>query len=232
MQKFLFSLPLFALLSFTLPAQHAPGSNVTTGKGVNVADHMLIIESKRASAPSEAYVEGSPYIENEFEAAFIRTTKETITSIPARYNTYADNLEYQLRGVTYVVNPSPNIQIVRFSSYSLVVDILTSRDDSYAFFIQLDSGRASLLKRQPMIFREAEAPKALAGDGKPATYVSTKDEYYLKVDKGTPKRVTNVKKMIESLPDHQKEVEDYASSNKLGRKPEDLVKLIQYYNSL
>ena len=128
--------------------------------------------------------------------------------------------------------PSPNIILVQFSSYSLIVDKLPSRDSSYAFFIRLDSGRASLLLRKPVEFKEAQAPKAIETEGKPPRYVSKQQEFYIKIGDDAPRQFSNAKKLIELLPDHRSEMEKYMSSNKVSKNAEDLKLLIAYYNSL
>lgn len=223
---------LLAILPFCAGAQHAPTSVMGAGTGSNLNDHMLILDSKKTMATSDIATEGTPYLSPDFAPAFVRSKRSTFKNLPARYNASDDNLEYQEKGFTYVVMPSPAIKLVQFTDYSLVVDILASRDSSYAFFIRLDSGRATLLMRKPIEFREAQPPKALEGDGKPPRYVALQQEFYIKIGDATPRQFSNVRKLVDLLPDHRKELEKFVSSNKISKKAEDLTQLVAYYNSL
>jgi hypothetical protein len=223
---------LLATIPFFAGAQHAPQSVFGAGTGSNLNDHMLIRDSKQMTNTSETAVEGTPYLDPNFVPAFVRAKRGVFKDLPVRYNASDDNLEYQQKGFTYVVMPSSDIKLVQFADYSLVVDMLASRDSSYAFFIRLDSGRATLLTRRPVEFREAQPPKALEGAGKPPRYIPLQEVFYIKIGDGLPQQFSNTKKLIALLPDHQKEMENFVSSNKISKKPEDLKQLVAYYNSL
>jgi hypothetical protein len=231
MRRFLQYIPLI-FLALPATAQHLPANMMNAGSGSNITDHMLIMDSKRVMAPTEEVVEGTPYLSPDFAPAFVRAIRGSFNSVPARYNACDDNLEYQLKGTTYVVKPSPNIMLVQFDKYSLVVDKLPARDSSFAFFIRLDSGRATLLMRKPIDFREGQAPKAIETQGKPPRYVSTQQEFYIKIGDALPRQFSNVKKLIGLLPEHRSEMEKFASSHKISRNEGDLKQLVAYYNSL
>ncbi|HTF18877.1 MAG TPA: hypothetical protein VK658_12435 [Chryseolinea sp.] len=213
-------------------AQPLPANTGSAGTGSNVTDHLLILDSKKAMTPSEITIEGTPYLSPDFAPAFIRAKRGAFKDVPARYNACDDNLEYQQKGLTYMVMPSPTIKLVQFSDYSLVVDKLASRDSSFAFFIRLDSGRATLLSRKPVEFKAAVAPKAIQTDGKPPRYVSKQQEFYIKIGDELPRQFPNAKKLVELLPDHRPEVEKFLSSNKISKNAEDIKRLVAYYNSL
>ncbi|MEJ1240469.1 hypothetical protein WBG78_20165 [Chryseolinea sp. T2] len=213
-------------------AQHMPANMMNAGAGTNITDHMLIMDSRKSVNPPDIVIEGSPYSSPDFASAFIRAKRGTFNDVPARYNAADDNLEYQLKGTTYVVMPTPNIMLVKFDTYSMIVDKLASRDNSYAFYIRLDSGKATLLMRKPIQFKDAVAPKAIETEGKPARYVEKQVEYYIKVDNEIPRPFNNPKKLVAMLPDHQQELEKFISDNKISKNPQELTKLVAYYNSL
>jgi hypothetical protein len=66
----------------------------------------------------------------------------------------------------------------------------------------------------------------------PSQYSSLPDVYYYKVEEGTVMKIKNIKEMIESFPDKQNELTQFAKKEKLShKKEEDLIKLVRYYNN-
>jgi len=57
--------------------------------------------------------------------------------------------------------------------------------------------------------------------------------YFIGVQEKIPMKIKNDKDFIKLLPQHQDEISLYIKKNKLKfRKQEDLVKVVEYYNSL
>ena len=193
---------------------------------------MLLLEAKRAAVPSDVRIDGSPYMPVEFEPAFIRTKKGSFNDVPCRYNAFDDNVEYQLRGLAYEFDPSPNVELIKFKTYDMVVDKLPVKDYRYGFYIRLDSGKATLLMRRTIQLLSPQAPKALESEGKPARYSARPDEFYLKFGSGIPQPVGSVKKSIAMFPDHQAELQKFVAEHKLSKSAEDLARLVEYYNTL
>jgi hypothetical protein len=193
---------------------------------------MLMLDAKKVMVPPDAKIDGSPYMPVAFESAFIGTKRGSFTDVPCRYNAFDDELEYQLKGVAYIAEPTPNILLIAFKDREMVVDKLPVRDYKYGFYFRLDSGKVTLLMRRPVQLLAPQAPKALESEGKPARYAERQDEFYIKVGEEIPRQFTSAKKLIGMLPDHQKEMEKFASENKISKNEEDLTKLIKYYNSL
>ena len=213
--------------------QIAPSGVSNAGGGMNLSDHMLILESKKAlNGKSDAVIEGTPYLPPDFSPASVQVYRGATETIPARYNACDDNLEYQIKGVTYILDPSPKLVHVKFNNYTLVVDKLPGRNVIFAFYIRLDSGRATLLSRKPIELQAAQAPKALESSGKAARYVPKQQQYFIKIGDQVPTPFNNAKKLADLLPDHKEDIERFISESKLSKGEEDLTKLVAYYNSL
>lgn len=211
-------------------AQPLPANSINAGTGQNVTDHELILESKRALGLTDEVIEGSPYMDSEFKPATIITRRGTYHNVPVRYNAHADNLEYRQGTTTYIADASLNIQSVRFADHTMMVAKQPS-GKALTFYEVLDSGRVTLLMRKPVVFKSAEAPKALEASGKPARYTNAPEEYYLMTGDQLPVQFSGVKKLVELLPDKQEEVKKFVSANKISKKSADLVRVVKHYNS-
>ena len=231
---------LYLLLTFCLfsaavaHAQHVPGNITGGGTGVNVTDHMLMMDARKAmSGPSEEKIEGTPYLTEEFLTADVYSNKGKYPATPMRYNIFADYIEFKHKDITYILDAGPDIKKVDFGNFSLVVEKTEVKGKMKSgYFALLDSGKVTLLSKKVVTYREAQPPKALETTGKPARYSRSGDDYLYKVGNGPVMDVGSVKKMIESFPDKQEELKQFASQEKISKNEKDLVKLVKYYNSL
>lgn len=63
-------------------------------------------------------------------------------------------------------------------------------------------------------------------------YSKQKDAYFFKIGNGQLNEITSPKRMVESFPDKQDELEQFVRKEKISRNEDDLIKMIRYYNSL
>jgi hypothetical protein len=120
---------------------------------------------------------------------------------------------------------------VQLGDLTLVVDqIETSLPPG--LFILLDSGKITLLLKKVIVFREKQEPKAIETTGKPARYATAPDVMYLRIGNEKLTKVTNLKKMIATFPDHNEEMMQFAKEKKIStNKPDELKLLVNYYNN-
>ena len=233
----MFKILLFLSLNLTvtyLGAQAMPANGAGAGAGMNITDHLLIAESKKLNKSEAAEpIDGTPYLEADFQEGRIVMTKGVFASIPMRYNVEGDYVEFQRMGVTYILDPSPSVKKVSLQATDLVVDNYNVKGKSTSgFYVLLDSGKLTLLVKKKTILRPATAPKAIETDGKPARYERLGDEFFYKLNGGPVTEIVSVKKMVEVLTDHQDEVKAFVSKEKISKKERELVKLVEYYNQL
>ncbi len=193
----------------------------------------FIAESKNSSANSG--IEGSPYLEDEFVKGSIFTIqRQQYVDIPLRYNIYNDDLEFKTPTDEIQALATPgilekavfgNTQIV-YSSFELVNKI------KKGFFIVLEEGKVSLYAKPGIMFREATLPGAYK-EAEPAKFVRKPDEYYLRIGQEPAKLIGSKKELETAFPDNQDKIKSYISKNKTKvNKPENLIELVKYYNSL
>ncbi len=213
-------------------AQPLPGNSQFAGTGLNLSDHLMILDSKKAFKDNEN-IEGTPYLKDEFALATVFTKRGHSTPVSMRYNLFENRIEFQQNDVTYLLSPADDITKITFDDYSVVVAKSTVKGKiTPGYYILLDSGKVTLLERKIIVYKEAQAPKALESDGKPARFEKPREEFLYKIGNGLVVELSSVKKFIESLPDHQEEVGKFAGKEKISKKEKELIELVRYYNSL
>lgn len=102
-----------------------------------------------------------------------------------------------------------------------------------SYFLLLDSGYIQLMAKKVITVRAAQPPKALESSGTPAKYHELPDSFYYKIGNGELMKVTSLRKMIETFPDKQEEMKQYAKKEKISvKRKEELMMLLKFYNSL
>ena len=179
-------------------------------------------------------IEGSPYLNEEFVDGEIHTFKASYAGVSMRYNIYLDYIEFKQKGKSYILDPEPRLRKVEVDGNTLVVakygSIGKMKD---GFFLLLDSGKLQLMSKKVIQFKEAQAPKALESSATPAKYQQLPDQFFYRIGQGEPVKISNIRKMIAGLQDHQEELNAFAKKEKISAKREDdLIRLVKFYNSL
>ena len=184
---------------------------------------------------SENDIEGSPYLNDEFVPGTIYTLqKQQFVEIPIRYNIYNDQLEFKTESGQIQAMANPEIiEKVKFGTYEMdYLPYSYSKKIRKGFFIILEEGKASLYTKKTISYRKAEEPGAYK-EAEPAKFVTNPDDYFIRIGMEEAKLIGNKKDLISIFPDHKKEIENFIKKNKTKtNKPESLVELIEYYNSL
>lgn len=209
--------------------------SVFAQQGRNLDDHVLIKMSQQSIyQPVPEKYEGSPYMNEEFVEGDVYVNEGKYNALPLRYNIFKDYVEFKKGGQIYILDASLKINKISIGSDTLVVHkyIGGRAKEVLGYFKLLENGKATLLVKQVVKYREAQPPKALETEGKLAKYSVYPDMFYLKFNDGELIEVNNVKKLPSSFPDQQDKVEAFLKENKISRNEEDLKKLISYYNAL
>lgn len=229
---------LFSCLFLPLGLFPAGAQVATTGSGgmvgKNIADHLLIKDANRAiyGEPDEDVV-GTPYLNKTFIEGDIYYSKGKFLGIPMRYNIYDDNIEFKQNGSTYILDPSLEIAKIDMGDYALVVARELRGKLKPAYFVLLDSGKVTLMAKKHISFRESRPPGPLDSQATPARFSELPDDYFYRIGDGELMKVGSIRKMIESFPDKQKELSQFADREKISsNKEKELIKLVHYYNGL
>ena len=206
---------------------------VSAQQGRNLDDHVLIKMSQQSVFETEVY-EGSPYSSETFINGDVYTFGGMYKDVPLRYNVYKNNVEFKKNNQIYILDPSVQINKIIIDKDTLVVQKYPFRGAvKLGFLSLLDSGKVLLLSKSVVSYRQAQPPKPLEPEGKPARYSTLPDIYYLKIGEGEANEITNLKTLIQRFPDKHNELNEFADREKIStRKKEDLIKLVRYYNSL
>ena len=192
----------------------------------------LIPKENRAQSYSNAPLEGSPFLEDTYVKGTVYQRDHSFET-DLRYNIFADRMEFRRLGSVEFLTPAMAVTKIVIKTNTFVADqYLLKGQLTYGYFILLDSGKIRILKKMNIAITPF-VPAAPLQDTKPAMYTRKADTYYLKIDNQTLLEIRSIKKLILSLPDHQKEMEAFAKKERISaNEPEDLVKFSRYYNAL
>ncbi len=184
---------------------------------------------------SSAMIEGSPYLSEEFVAGSLSYRDSYYRDLQLRYNVYDGHFEFKSED-----------EILYFDPRYTEVDTVWIGNDTYIFqeyiearnvkrsYMQLlyDSDGIQAFKQYEIILLEPEPPRGYE-DAKPARFQQRPERLFVRF-KGDPAQEFPGRKSIPELfPAYADELITYTKKDRLRfRKPEDLVLLCKYYNSL
>jgi hypothetical protein len=177
---------------------------------------------------------GNSYIDEIFLPARISNSKK-ISLI--RYNAYLDEMEIEIKGKAYFLPKDYNYSIF-FETTNKTYQLLSYEDNGLTkkgFFVVLSKGEKVSLFSQEKIKLYDEVPAKLGFTRyEPPTLKKIKNEIYLEFKDNSIVKLPKKKKNLVSLfSGNSKDLELYAKKNKYSfNKTEDLIKIINYYNSL
>jgi hypothetical protein len=206
-----------------------------------IRNTMDLYETNKLARGKEAYVltekeiEGSPYLNDEFSTGTIFTVQNIqYVEILLRYNIYNDNLEFKTPSNEVLSLANPEIvENAVFGGNQLVYStFVQANKTNKGFLILLEKGKVSLFSKPVVIFKEATEPAAIKPT-EPAKFVRKANEYFVKIGTESAKSISGKKELITAFPDNQEKIEKYIDKNKIkANKPEDLIEVVRYYNSL
>jgi hypothetical protein len=178
-------------------------------------------------------IDGSPYFNDEFVKGTIYHNRSIYRDVEMRYDIYFDRIEFKNQDTVMVAGPDKLISKVQMGDQTFIVSIFKSKDKpALTYFLREDSGKMTLLTKMEIKFKNQELGKPIQGDI-PAKYIRMPDTHYYKIGNGPLIKIQGIKKLIEEIPDHNGEMEQYARKEKISaNKPKELKKFSQYYNSL
>lgn len=175
-------------------------------------------------------IEGIPYSNKEFAEGVFHFKDTTAVKLPLRYNIYADEMEYQLKGANYVVGNPESVNKITIGESVFVYLPFVGKG---GYFELLETGKCFLVQKRVVKFKPAEGPKPIEGKTIPAKFVKEPDVFYLVVNQSEAFKIVNLKSAINALPDHKAKLESFIKQEKIKNdRKENLIKLVKYYNSL
>lgn len=222
---------LMLLLNVNLYAQ-------TTYEILQAVDFFSINKLERGDwkrVLTETDIEGSPYLNDEFkEGTVFMTSKTKFVEMPLRYNIFNDQVEFRSDDGSLMVLSVPEvIEKVEFGETTLEYSVYSQLNKvRRGFFVVLEKGEASLYSRPRVTFEDARKPGAYS-EAKPPRFIKRPDEYYIRIGKEPAELISKKKDIEELFTEHEKKMQEFIRKNKINiNRPEDLIKVVQFYNSL
>ncbi len=226
--KGLLMLLTFFLQFIVVSAQDKTNDQITSPTNDLSTNRGVILALKKDYSDIKA--KGSPYFEEDFKEVDIYIDNKFYKKSMAKFNSLKDNIEIYAGNQSFSLSKRENIEVI-FPDYRYKVIDHNGKKEYYLVFNEFE--KTSLLLKPKKNFREGKEPTSSYEKYIPAQYLEDY-KYYLKHKNGQLEQIKLKKKEILAvLKDHKTEIEKYASINKLSFKKEaDLVKIINYYNTL
>ncbi len=188
---------------------------------------------------SDKTIQGSPYVDEVFLPARVKADIEQIFN--ARYNAVTDEVEVETeKNTVQAINKLlPGITVVFLKDNKIYKGMTYFNEEGqsvtgYLIPITTENANVKLFSKEKIVFIDRIPAKSSYQEAKPAKFDRLEDTYFITIDKDIAKPLSKNKKEIAALfPNHEKQVLNYISSEKLNiKKKEDLVKLIVHINQL
>lgn len=181
-------------------------------------------------------VEGTPFLSKEFHEGKIQIRDKGLYSGKLRYDMYANEIQFIVKENIYAVAFPEDIEFIEIKDikfiYTPYLSAPSGSDLKESYFVVLMNGNCKLLATKEVLLFDAEPTKPYI-PAKPARFIQKKDSYYIKKKNLPAVEISNKKSMILILEDKETEVLRFIKKEKISHSdPEDLKKLIGYYNSL
>jgi len=177
-------------------------------------------------------ISGSPYLNDEFIPGEIYFDgKYKVEKVPLRLNLYNGDLEFKEKNVIMAMADPNRVDKVVIGDYTLVY--LKDEKAKVSGFVRMwNSNKPSIVTKMETDFLKKEPAKPYV-EPKPDRFERALDKHYLLKGDNEIEKITSVKKLIQALGDHEKELSEFAKEQKISAgNVEELVKLVNYYHSL
>lgn len=183
-------------------------------------------------------VQGSPYLYDEYFPAITSYDNKTLR---VKYNMVTDEMEVETNEMeVYALNKNiANLRIkflkdkTTYQAFDYINDDGIATKGYFVLLSDLDF-EIKLLMKQSKKFVDRKPAKSSYQTAELAHYKRERDELYIKIGQQNAIELPSNKKDIATLfPDSEKEVLAFIKKNKIKtRKEEDLIKLVEFLNTL
>lgn len=169
------------------------------------------------------------YLHQDYKKAYISKSKEIYF---LRYNIFTDEMEYVNNNNVYNLNKSEN-KVIDFFEIKTKYGVFNLNNELNYLMI-INNGKNSVLSKQHVMFDEGKKAVTQFDVKVPPKFIRQKDEYYIAFNNTNLVSVPKSKKAFYKLfKDKASVMKKYVSQEKLSHKKiDDLVKIVEYYNSL
>lgn len=180
-------------------------------------------------------IAGSPFLNSSFQIGKIFTNQKTLLGdYPLRYDVYAENFEFKKSGnkILEINNPEMVGKIILNDTTFIYTAFMADKDLKHGFFQVLNSGKALGLIRYSVKFLEP-TPAGAYQSPKPARFASIEKDLYVRFSYKPAIKIHKNSEFLKLLPANRAEVAKFMKKHRIHvAREKDLVKLLDYYNSL
>lgn len=187
---------------------------------------------------SAATIQGSPYLNNEFEEGTMITLDGTeIPGLMYRYDIYGDRMQFIINGDTAVINKPMALRSLELGNHKFVYEVFlvdaASVATGYFEVIEENEYLTVLYRRDIEIEQDIYVANYGGGGGTKEFRMKKVNSYFVKPIDSAALLVRNKKDFLNTIPDHQDHVKQYMKDHKISvKKEKDLLEVAKYYNSL
>jgi hypothetical protein len=226
-------LVVWVFVTADLPAQ-VTGNPVTGGslQTLQSLEYDVNWHMKMIDVIPYDQIQGSPYYKPEFEECLVYLTDGKVARAIARYDMYADEMQFSNSGKIYRITKE-NVDSIVFGTERFVCrNYLPDDKTKTSYFILLSNGRYQLLLKRSVRFLQKEPARPYIKP-EPDRFDDAADSYFIKSPGKQAAWVYNQKSLEKAFPEIGGKANSYIRSEKIKfTNPSDLIRLMKFLNSL
>ncbi len=199
----------------------------------SISDLMTDIKWSKRESGLTAIIEGSPFLSENFqEGVVFFDGKFKVDHLPLRFNLYTGEMEFMNKNNVLAIADPEKVDRVIIGSEVFIYIVKEEKSPLSGFVKMWNTELPSVVTKMKVDYFDKEPPQPIV-ESKPARYERANDDHFLLLTNGQNYRITSVKKLIEYLGSHEKELSDYARKEKVSaNKPSEMVAMVDYFKSL
>jgi len=234
---FVFTFLIFSLVSF---AQTTGLSTIEVPRGSRVESTTIVdgVSTHNYSSKSNIPVNGIPFLKEDFQAGVLELNdgKKSI-DVLLRYNIAKDAFEILHKNDTLRLNRPFAVKYIYLDDKVFVFDPKlrkgVDRKHNGYFELRVDDKLSLYIKRWKDLSFDSFVTNYQGGSGTKEYYYVDKIGFIGKNEKGKTFLIKSTKTLLANIDDHKSELKSFIKKNKIKIKKEsDLIKVVEYYNSL
>lgn len=230
--KLFIGIILFCLLSPTITQAQVEVS------GTEVLLSKLRLNKDIEGRKNNTYqvIAGNPFMFKDFENGSIKLKDDGIYTGELRFDKYAGEIHFKKDEEIYAIAFPEKIEYIEIEGIRFIYsDYQMSKPEPTikgTYFIDLVDNQCKLLVKKGAIIKEAVPSRGIV-DAKPARFMDKSDSYFVKIGDNPAIEIKNKKSLVSIFNNKALEIKRFLDTEKISiRNQEDLVKLVNYYNTL
>ena len=210
-------------------------SNRTVGQGIVIesnsgSSYQMFLVPKEIDKSSKEYEKFASkiYLSDTFLSSEIDNFQDKVY---LKYNIFKDEMEFINDNKVYYLKKNLGRKI-HFFDLNIDFEIFNYKEQ-LTYFQILNKNKVLLLKKYNVDFQEEKKAVSSYQQDRPANFTRKDDVFFIKLNNEIIELTSNNKKFLNLLDSPDNKIKKFITENKLTIKKErDLLKIINYYNSL